>query len=267
MDVVPSPSTDIVLDLTHKHQVYEQLSRFEGGHLIHGAFPLPGTVDSRSMLAFAEKSSESLLSIPWLKRWVISSTAVYPTSIESFSEPEPWEVYGEAKLAVEEQFVRGKDSSEAMALRLGTLLSPESDSFFSRLVRSALRGQVTPFPRGGRLVHPISSAEGVARWIASSMSASFAKTYQVLLAQDPISIRDFLDSAAEGWKMPRFFDPPRLQLNSLDRRPFLGLSSWHLNAMYYDVQQAAFRTSAPPNAALLDSYSQIFEGLRTTPPT
>lgn len=261
VDLTPSDSTHHVVDITSSRQVARTLGHLAGHHLIHGAFPLPGKLRKRDLLDFVERSSDSLLSIPWSKQWVISSTAVYPTFPEDLEICAPWEAYGQAKLLLERRFLTDTNSSAALALRLGTLLGPDSTSTFSKLIRRSLSGKVSPLPRGGSLVHPISSPDGVSNWVAQSLGDSFNHPIQLLLSRNRMSVRQYLENSNRIPIVPKFVSLPAWRMGFLDCLPLFGVSSWHLRALHYDFSEVDKAIVDGERSHLLGDYSVIFDGL------
>lgn len=206
--------------------------------LIHLAGQLPGVVTSKSMLDNARNSIKNLLDIVNPKRILfISSTAVYPTEIESeYLKPAPWEIYGKTKLSIENYVV--ENSLNYTIFRCGTMYDKSRTGGIQKVLTRGLLGKQIFLPKYGHVFHPFIATSDVVnaiyKWIQED---NFLKNETVdLVCRNPITMHELISRKAI--KPVRISNLPRIARKfGSDNIPFLGISKWHVNALFYNIHK------------------------------
>ena len=229
-------NSDYNLDLLDSEKLVELRKNLGQIELVHLAGQLPGT-DTSTNLA---KNSSAIIAnlvqcLTPTRTLFLSSTAVYPTiSKDNFLLPAPWESYGHSKFAVE-NFLR--ENSESYTIyRSGTMFDKNRKGGIQKLLTNGLSGKPVLIPNRGNVHHPfVSTSDVVSSIIFWIDNPGFLENkLSDLVSSAPVTLKTLISENSEV-KSKVLNLPNLVRKIGSDNYPVMGISKWHINALFYDI--------------------------------
>jgi len=227
------------VNLNNKASIKSLLARNDCEYeLIHLAGQLPGVASAKELINNANESIRNLLDVVNPRRVLfVSSTAVYPREVNSEElVPSPWETYGKSKLMVENYIL--ENSPNFTIYRCGTMYDKDRTGGIQKIITRGISGKQIYLPNYGQVFHPFIATSDVAsaiyKWV---QSGNFLKNKVLdLVSLNPITMQNLISSRATG--NVKIGNLPKIakKLGS-DNLPIMGISKWHLNALFYNINK------------------------------
>jgi nucleoside-diphosphate-sugar epimerase len=229
-------NADINLDLRDYKSLRTVKESFNSIELVHLAGQLPGSDSAANIFDNSYKIITNLIEVLEPSRTLfLSSTAVYPTEFQdNILVPKPWEAYGFSKLAVENYLLNNSD--RVTIYRSGTMYDENRKGGIQKLMTNALHGKPTFIPRKGNVRHPFVLTSDVVKsilfWVDNP--GFLEMDFTDLVASNPVTMEKLICENSSF--NPKIFNLPSfVRKIGSDKIPVLGISKWHINALYYDI--------------------------------
>jgi nucleoside-diphosphate-sugar epimerase len=203
---------------------------------IHLAFLLPGATSKENFKAKILRINSNIIkNLHPEKTLLISSTAVYALSKKQM-HVEPWEIYGEMKLATESFFL--KNLENLTIFRPGTLIEKERKSMMMKFLLQLRRSPFPILPSNGEFSHPFTYTPDLVQSIITwaKQQDNLDGIYN-LVAQNPITFKQICEMKPRAKILAKIPFPVALfRILGSDKIPIFGISKWHFNALTYNLE-------------------------------
>jgi nucleoside-diphosphate-sugar epimerase len=229
-------SSDLNLDLSSRNLSVEH--KLDSSFiLIHLASRLPGTAKGSQL---AEESRLIIKNLSQnfkpVKTLFMSSTAVYGvTTAKDFPMVQPWEVYGSAKF--EAECLMKKNFPRLTIIRSGTLFDKDRGGSIARIINRGQAGKCVFLPNHGMNHHPFTNTGDVVNFISLWLEGdTFNEQVYDIVTKESLSFREIFSLKGRRVRI-RNISGRYLSHVGFDAFPIMGISSWHLNALNYNLHR------------------------------